>query len=313
MTSGAEAESRDQLRHETVLYPTLDAFLAAVLPFIRAGLADDEPVLVALPTPKLKVVADALGETAARVDFVDLAEAARNPGRLIPTVLRSFLDRHGLRRTRIVSEPMWPGRLPDEAYPVIRQEAMINRAFADYPTTILCAYDAEQLSAELLLFANRTHLAAVEGETRRPCADYTAPELVVDVLNERVPDHSPASVELIFDDSNLPLVQDLLGDYGARVGLPPQRIADLVAAVGAVAGTALPPHTEGTVRVIEGADRLVCEVRTPGLFDDLLAGLRAPALDSPRGRGLHTANELCDLVETHRHADSSTTRLVLWR
>ena len=298
--------------HETLLYPNLSAYLAAVVPFIRDGLAADQPVLVAVPTAKLELLRDALGEAAARVEFVDLTEHARNPGRLIPTVLRAFLDRFGMRRTRIVCESLWPGRLPDEVPVVVRQEALINRVFAGYPTTILCPYDADALPTELLALANRTHPMVVDGRTRLPCAGYAEPERVVEVFNERAPDHSPAAVEVAYDEGTLPLVQALVGDYGARVGLPAQRIADLLAALGEVAGSALPEQGEGTVRVTGGEDRLVCEVRTPGRFDDLLAGLRRPADDTPRGRGIYVANLLCDLVETHTHDDSSSTRLLLW-
>jgi anti-sigma regulatory factor (Ser/Thr protein kinase) len=300
------------LLHETLLYPNLSAYLAAVVPFIRDGLAAGEPVLVAVPTPKVRMIADALGDDADRVEFVDLAEQARNPGRLIPTVLRAFLDRYGTRPTRIVSESLWPERQPDEIPVVVRQEALVNRVFASYPTTILCPYDADGLPTQLLSLANRTHPTVVEGRNQLPCGGYADPERVVEVFNERAPDDSPAAVELAYDERTLPLVQALVGDYGARVGLPEQRIADLLAALGEVAGSALPEKGEGTVRVTGRGDRLVCEVRTPGRFDDLLAGLRRPAEDTPRGRGLFVANLLCDLVETHTHDDSSSTRLLLW-
>jgi hypothetical protein len=194
---------------------------------------------------------------------------------------------------------------------VVKQEALVNRVFSSYPTTILCPYDAEALPTELLGLVNRTHPTVVDGQTRLRCAVYADPERVVEVFNERAPDDSPAAVELAYDERTLPLVQALVGDYGARVGLPEQRIADLLAALGEVAGSALPEQGEGTVRVTGGGHRLVCEVRTPGRFDDLLAGLRRPGEDTPRGRGLYAANLLCDLVETHTHDDSSSTRLLL--
>ena len=87
-----------QLRHDALLYPDLDTYRAEVTGFVRAGLAAAEPVLVAAPEDRLTLVAEALGPAAADIELVDMIERGRNPNLVIPTILRAFLDRHGLAR-----------------------------------------------------------------------------------------------------------------------------------------------------------------------------------------------------------------------
>lgn len=116
--------------HPAVFYRTLPEYLAYVVPFILDGQADHEPVAVAVPGPNLHAIQMELAARGGDVDqvrWLDMTEAGRNPGRIIPTVLRAFADRHPHQRVRIVGEPVWAGR--DEAeYPAcVQHEALIKR------------------------------------------------------------------------------------------------------------------------------------------------------------------------------------------
>ncbi len=302
------------LHHIGLVYSSLAEYLTVVTDFVRDGLDAREPVMVAVPGRQLELVREVLGERAELVEFHDMALAGRNPMLIIPTVLRAFVERHGTRRTRIVGEPLWPGRRPAEEWLAVRHESLINRVLADAPTTILCPWDGTGLSREVLRFAARTHPAMVEDGQCQPCAGYVEPERVIGALNDPLPDTAPVAVEVDFDRETLPIVAELLARYGDQVGLPAQRVLDLQRAVGEVAGPALAEGAEpGTLRLLDRPDRVVCEIRTPGEFHELTAGLVGAAQDSPRGRGLFAANQLCDLVETHNHPDCTTTRLYLWR
>lgn len=302
------------LRHHALPYADRASYVDALVAYVDEGLAAGEPVLAAVPEPGLESLEEALGPQAARVQFVDLAEWGRNPWLIIPTVLRAFLDAHGGRRTRIVAEALWPDRAPEETWLAVRHEALVNRVLAGYPTTILCPWDAAGLAGPVLAFAARTHPVLVVDGVARPSLGFAEPERVVAALSDRLPVRAPVDVEVPFDLAELGVLQDVIGRYGERVGLGTDRVWQLQQAVAEIAEPALATAgAPGTLRLSDGPDRVVCEILTPGAFREPTAGLLHPTQDSPRGRGLLAANRLCDLVETHDHPDSTTTRLVIWR
>jgi hypothetical protein len=312
---GNHAPCEESLVHSALLYPDVDTYLTEVAAFIQAGLTAGEPVLVAVPEPHLAAIRQALGDAAEQVEFVDMARHGRNPNLIIPSLLRLFLDRHGNRRTRIVSESIWPGRRPEEIDLAVRHDALTNQALARYPTTILCPYDADRLNPRILALGTRTHPTVVGHGVRLPNGGYAEPGTVIAALNDVLPDNSPAAAEVdFFDAETLAQATELIATYGARVGLSPQRIADLLSAVTEVAITSLEPGDgPGKLRLIDQPDRLVCEIRTPGELHDFLAGRLVPGEETARGRALFAADNLCDLVDTHTHPNSSTTRLFMWR
>ena len=116
--------------HPALLYRSHREYLDGLIPFITAGLEGQEPVAVTVPEPNLRLLSDALGPAAARVTLIDMTEAGRNPGRIIPVVLRAFADRHPERHVRIVGEPIWGGRTATEYPACVQHEALINSAFA---------------------------------------------------------------------------------------------------------------------------------------------------------------------------------------
>src|SRR5690606_41531439 len=128
---------------------------------------------------------------------LDMAEAGRNPGRIIPGVLHAFADRHAAGRVRIVGEPVWPGRSAAE-YPACAQhEALINLAFAGRPVSILCPYDTAGLHPVAIADARATHpvVTARRGEHVR--GDF-APAHIVRAYNQPRPE-PPVAVTEYFD------------------------------------------------------------------------------------------------------------------
>jgi hypothetical protein len=79
--------------------------VAQTAPFVREGLALDEPVMVALKGDRLEALRAALGEDARRVRLVDMARVGRNPARIIPAWQR-FLDEHEGVSARGIGEPV---------------------------------------------------------------------------------------------------------------------------------------------------------------------------------------------------------------
>jgi anti-sigma regulatory factor (Ser/Thr protein kinase) len=297
-------------QHEALVYRESDDLLAGTVPFVQAGLNAGEAVLVAVPTTNLELIRSALGSSAGQVRFVDMAEAGRNPARIIPAVLHAFVDEHAPRPVRVIGEPIWAGRSAVEYPACVQHEALVNLAFAEADAIMVCPYDARRLDRGVLADAERTHPVITTGEQRRASGGYWAPQVVVAAFNRPLPDPATASRMLIFDADDLPAVRRFVAEHAGRAGLSADRTGDLEVAVNEVATNAV-VHGDGpgTLRIWRDRDAVVCEVSDPGRLTDPLAGRIPPGLDSEHGRGLLLVNYLCDLVQTYTHDASTTMRL----
>ncbi|MFB4276961.1 MULTISPECIES: anti-sigma factor RsbA family regulatory protein [unclassified Nonomuraea] len=294
--------------HPALFYRGDREYVAATTAFIRAGLAAGEPVAVAVPGANLALIAAALGRAAGDVLLLDMTEAGRNPGRIIPGVLRAFADRHPDHHVRIIGEPIWPGRTATE-YPACAQhEALINLSFTGRRVTILCPYDAVNLTAEVIGEAARTHpvLRDVSGEWAS--ADY-APELVVDGHNRPL-DEPEKSVSLRFDHTNLSAVRILAAQEAAVMGFDGDRLDDIRLAVAELGANSL-DHGGGSglLRVWAEGSRLVCEISDSGHITDPLVGRRPVDPRDAGSRGLLIVNLLSDLVRIHTRAGTTSIRV----
>ncbi|MFI7221483.1 anti-sigma factor RsbA family regulatory protein [Micromonospora maritima] len=297
------------LRHELLFYTDAASLLAVAVPFVQEGLAADEPVLVAAPAPRLALLRAALGPAAETVGWADMAEAGRNPGRIIPWVLQAFVDRHPGRRVRIIGEPVWAGRSPEE-YPACAQhEAAINGALADRAVTVLCPYDAGRLDPAVLAEARCTHPTLVERGGRRRVAGY-APAEVTARHNRPLPaPDGPVSV-LPYTLDTLPELRRFVAGHASAGGLDADRVADLQIAVTELATNSVAHAAgSGTLRVWLTDRHVVCEVHDDGRLSDPLAGRLAPGHDGIGGRGLVIVHALCDLVRVHTGVAGTTVRL----
>jgi anti-sigma regulatory factor (Ser/Thr protein kinase) len=312
--SAASGHAGESFVHEGLFYHDQQAYAAGLLPFIRAGLAAEEPVLVAVPGAHLDQLRDAVGGEAGRVRFVDMAQSGRNPGRIIPAVLHAFIEEHSPARVRIIGEPIWPGRTAVEYPACVQHEALINAVFTGRNATILCPYDAGQLTPEVLADAARTHPVLVRGDDRRSNRDYTEPGAVVAAFNRPLPEPAVEAGQVVtsfaFEAGQLATVRHLVADRGRLVGMDPERITDLQMAVNEVAANTI-EHTgrPGTLRIWRERQRLICEVHDSGRLTELLVGRIPPAPSSERGRGLVLVNYLCDLVRVHTQPTGTTIRM----
>jgi anti-sigma regulatory factor (Ser/Thr protein kinase) len=299
-------------RHEALIYRDSQEYLAGTLPFVRGGLIAGEPVLVAVPGDNLVLLRDALDGNADRVSLLDMTEAGRNPGRIIPAVLHAFVYEHAPSRVRIIGEPIWPGRSDTEYPACVQHEALINDAFDGRPATILCPYDARGLAPEMLADATRTHPIMVDGDDRRSSDGYTDPGLVVAAFNQPLPEPAEPTGTMTFLADDLPGVRHLVGKYAAAAGLDSDRIGDLQLAVNEVAtNSVVHAGGPGTLRVWREHAHLVCEIRDSGRLTNRLAGRIPPAPNSEQGRGLLLVNYLCDLVRVHTSPSQTTIRLFM--
>ncbi|MEV5715005.1 sensor histidine kinase [Amycolatopsis mediterranei] len=292
--------------HPALFYRGAAEYLAGTVPFVWGALAADEPVAVAVPGDNLELLRRELGADAARVRLLDMTEAGRNPGRIIPGVLRAFADSHPGRPVRIIGEPIWAARSAVE-YPACAQhEALINLAFTGRDATILCPYDADALAPDVLADAEVTHPVLIDGTGQRTSPGY-APDDLIARYNEPLP--VPAGAFELADTTDLAAARALAHVRAAACGLDDGQVADVEVVVTELLSNSVEHGSgAGTVRFWGGDGEFVCEVHDRGRLTDPLAGRHPATPYQPRGRGLLLVNHLADLVRLHTGDDGTTFR-----
>lgn len=311
MSSAAQefsAQDVQTLTHDGLLYRSQADYLAGVLPFIDAGIAADQPVLVAVPEPNLDLLRRAVAGSP-MVEFADMMSLGRNPARILPSIHR-FLDAYPLLRVRVVGEPIWPGRTAAEICEATRHEAMLNTAFADAAIDILCPYNINHLQPAAIADAWRTHPFVLDHDQRHPSPNYTDPLRIYAGDDPLVPD-PPDGVQVVaIGADDLPSVRQFIRQAAAELGLDPRRTHDLVLAVNEITtNTVLHTPGTGTLRIWSEPCAVICEIRDQGFIGDAFAGRRAPNDAADHGRGLWMANQLCDLVQLRSTERGTTIRV----
>ncbi|CAL9415186.1 hypothetical protein SUDANB58_01728 [Streptomyces sp. enrichment culture] len=297
--------------HPVLFYRDDEEYLRGTVPFLRDGLAAGEPVAVAVPGERIALIRDALGDSADGVRMLDMREAGRNPGRIIPGVLRAFADAQPAgRRVRIVGEPIWPGRT-DTEYPACAQhEALINAAFRGRTVTILCPYDASRLDERVLADARATHPVVIPpGPGPQQDSDAYAPDEVVARYNRPLPPPPDGALSFAFVADSLSRARHVATGEGARLGLVGVRLDDLALVTAElVTNSVVHGGGGGLLRVWPENGYVVCEVRDGGRLADPLAGRRPAPRDQRGGRGLLLVNLVSDLVRMYTGPDGTTVR-----
>jgi anti-sigma regulatory factor (Ser/Thr protein kinase) len=302
----------EEFQHEALLYAGIDEFLGATVPFVAEGVAAGEPVLVAVPEPRLSALRDAVGDVGRHVAFADMARIGANPAHIIP-VWRDFLDRHGrgTRPVRGIGEPIWAARGPDELVECQRHEALLNVAFADSGGwRLLCPYDTTALDPAVVDEARRSHPILSHAGTRQAndrCRDLDAMGRPFDAP---LPPPPATAGRVEFVAITLPSVRRFVVRLAAGAGLLPPRLDDLTLSVHEMAANSVRHGGgSGVVRGWADDERVVFEVADRGHVVDPLAGRTKPDLDGVHGRGLWMAHQLCDLVQLRTFAEGTVVRL----
>ncbi|MFE0738823.1 anti-sigma factor RsbA family regulatory protein [Streptomyces sp. NPDC058855] len=291
--------------HPALFYRTDAEYARQTVAFLREGLAGGEPMAVAVPGPNLELIRDGLGADAEGVLFLDMTDVGRNPGRIIPRVLRGFADAHPAGRVRIIGEPIWAGRSAVE-YPACAQhEALINAAFEGRAVTILCPYDEARLDPQVIADARMTHPTLIT-DGHEESSDAYDWEAIVARYNETLAPLAETAV-FAFGGDRLPEVRRFATAEAARLGLAGQRLGDAELAVAELTtNSVVHGGGRGTLTIGTEAGHLVCEVRDAGRLTDPLAGRRPPQPGQIGGRGLMLVHYVADLVRVHT-GDAGTT------
>ncbi|MHB1538240.1 MAG: anti-sigma factor RsbA family regulatory protein [Solirubrobacteraceae bacterium] len=294
--------------HHAFFYRGASEYLDGVRRFIDPGLDAGEPVIAAVPSPRLELLRESLASESGAVELVDMSELGRNPGRIIPAV-HGMLARHAGRRLHYIGEPIWPGRAPDEIREATRHEALINIAWPQAPIRVLCPYDADGLDEAVIADAERTHPHVLDGEVERPGAAY-AEDRIPEGCDTPLPAPPAHAETLQFGRADLSRLRRLVATRALHAGLGCERVEDLELAISEIATNTL-RHSGagGTLHVWVAAGRLSCQVEDAGHITDPLAGRRPRTPDALDGRGLWIVHSVCDLVEVRTGEGGTTVRL----
>jgi anti-sigma regulatory factor (Ser/Thr protein kinase) len=305
-------QAEDAFCHQALFYEGEAGFLDVTLPFIRDAVARREPILVLVSGQKIDSLRAGLFGmgNACGVQFADVAGVGRNPATIIP-VWRDFVNRHasGGRRVRGISEPIWPGRTPQELLECHLHESLLNLAFSGPPAWwLVCPYDTAALDPSVIEEAERTHpVVGTNGLRRRSLRYEGIPTARLDVP---LPEPAGAVSTVSFGDSSLSALRAFVAKAAETAGIDAGRAAELVVAVNEVATNSI-RHGGGmgTLRVWKERRALVCEVRDRGQIQNLLAGRTLPGEPQTGGYGLWLVNHICDLVQVRSSDGEGVVRL----
>jgi anti-sigma regulatory factor (Ser/Thr protein kinase) len=303
------------LVHDALFYDDESGFAAALVPFLREGLARGEAAVAAVTRSNIGVLRDGLGADADAISFIDRDEWYQRPATTIAGWKRLLADaaRSGRERVRVVGEVGFgtPERHPSWS----RYESALNDVFAESPTWIVCPYDTRALPPELLAEARRTH-PTVADPARRDSDSYLHP----DEFLRRVPEPMPAVagqplVDLAVRESAAPARTAVRQIVALHVDEPFDRLDELLLAASEIVGNSI-RHGAGQRRmqIWVTPEAVVCEVTDEGPGNvDPLAGYR-PAGEGPvNGRGLWIARQVCDAVRIDSDATGTRVRFAVGR
>ncbi len=292
--------------HQALFYRDSDEYLEGIFEFVNPALDRGEPVAIAVPEPRLRLLQAELGDRARPIELLDMFELGRNPGRIIPAVL-GMIERHAGRPLRYVGEPIWAGRSPEEICEATRHEALINLAWPDADIAVLCPYDVAGLDDHVLGDAERTHPGVVRDRRLAPSLDYG--DGAVPPGCEQPLSRPPAdALARDFGGGDLGRLRAWVGEQTGASGLDADRSADLVLAINELtSNTVKHADTHGVLRFWTAPGEVIFQVEDSGHISDPLAGRRRQA-SGEGGLGLWMVNHLCDLVEVRTGAGGTTIR-----
>jgi hypothetical protein len=301
-------------RHEALLYSGPDEFRTAAVSFARRAVRAGDPILVMVSSPKINMLRRELGADAEKVSFADMAEVGRNPGRII-AAWHAFAQAHaGAAQLYGIGEPIYPGRSPAEMTECQLHEALLNVAFvASTPLWLLCPYDLEALTADVIDEAWRTHPLVTQGEDRQQSSTYR-PVDPADPFARPLPAPPPEADQLTVRPGDLGRVGTFVARHARQAGLGQDSTTALLVAVKQItAHSDRNAGGEGELRAWSDGQALICEISDHRRLTWPLAGRLPPGADAGVGAGpeddLWLANQLCDLVQLYSSPGRATIRL----
>lgn len=296
--TAVDADLAPSFEHAAFFYGDDAHYVDAVVAFVEEGVERGEPVLVAVPEVRLRLLRDRLSRHLPQVRLAAMDDMGANPAWIIPEWL-DFVETHlrAGRTSRGVGEPIWASRTPEELVECQRHEELLNLALQDAPGfRLLCPYDTRALPDDVLTTARRSH---PHHGAPALCTNPEFSSTIAPRLDTPLPAVPPWAQRASFaGTADIAPVRQLVIDAAALGGMAQARLGDLAVAVSeALANSVSHGGGRGQLDYWRADDRFVCEVRDRGVIDDPLAGRIRPHIEQPDGRGLWLIHQLCDLVQ----------------
>jgi anti-sigma regulatory factor (Ser/Thr protein kinase) len=236
----------------------------------------------------------------------------RNPARIIPAWGRFVADHSqgaACGPMRGIGEPIWADRKPDELVECQLHESLLNLAFAAAEFQLICPYDTTALPDHVIAEARRSHPIVSATGVPEACGDYCGLENVAALFYEDLAEPPADADELRVTLDGLREARGLVRRHAEDAGLG-ERADDFVLAVNEVLSNSLyHAHDDGSLRIWNEPDGLVCEVRDSGWISQPLIGREEPAAGQVGGHGIWLVNLVCDLVQVRSSEHGSTVRM----
>lgn len=299
--------------HVAVLYGS-DAQLRDLLsPSLTEALRRREHILVVTSEAAERVLRDAVGEAADRVEWGGPWLSRNRLGRMFGTVGDYLAERHRAGvPTRVVGEPasdITPYRLSQ----YLRFVSMATEVYAQYGFPMLFLWDERRYPPEVLAHvrAIHPHLLGTNGVIIN--TEYRVP---IDYLtaNATAPPAAPVDPDLdVHLDSadGLAELRRRLRSWAAATALTDGDTDDIVIAVDEIATNAL-EHGQPPARIRGWSTPEAVFIRVD---DHGRAGIPAttgyvrPPIDARRGRGIWMARQLADVLTTHNSPTGTTVAM----
>jgi transcriptional regulator with XRE-family HTH domain len=165
------------LDHRALLFPSDQAFLDGVTPFVLEGLARSEPVLVVVAERHEEPLRGSLEEDG-RVTFAPARDWYTSPLDAIARYrswAQELLDREA-SWVRIVGQPIDGTDRHTHADRWATYEAIFNMAFRPLPVVVVCLYDTRTCAPAVIEATRRTHPLVDDGDGAVDSQLYMEPE-----------------------------------------------------------------------------------------------------------------------------------------
>ena len=302
------------LRHEACLYNGQDEFVKLMMPWVRDGIANGDPIIAVSHSANLDALRDALGADARQVEMRTSDSWYLSPAKSFRGFINFASAHPNASCVRMIGEPIWPLGWAAAVREYAHYEAVFNVIAGDSPIWARCPYATSELPDAVLEHALSTHPHVNTAETSSASGRFVEPEdycaRLAAAMSEPAEPTEPIPVT-----ADLQSLCQAVAAEAAAAGVLPARLRSLQLAVHELAANAL-GHGDGsaTLRTWTSADSFVCEVSSSGReLSETTAGYVPinPAIGG--GRGLWLVRQLCDLVEVRSRNGRNAIRVHMRR
>ncbi|RZU73017.1 anti-sigma regulatory factor (Ser/Thr protein kinase) [Micromonospora kangleipakensis] len=320
MTGHASPVARDFV-HAALIVDSDDTLRSRLVPALRRSVAAHERVCLLVGAHVERVVRDALGSLADRLEWGERATSPTRLGFAYERLRRYLAAQHAagssvhvITEADVSAEPGSDAPV-DRATAHLSYESACGDAYADYGCAVTCLWDSRRHPAVLIESVRTLHNHEFTENGREPNSGHVASADYLRRRSEIPLDAMPPVVDLdvrLVDLDQLTPLRGALRGWAEARSFDADATGDVVVAVTEVATNGL-VHGAPPVRLRgwHHRDMLVVQVDDPGGHRiPPAAGFHRPgSADRVGGRGLWLARQLADVVTVHCGESSTSVRL----